>query len=177
MTHGNAEYPETHQVLKKCVSELPERAIFHYSLTKDEEDSFGITIVGGIGSICDGIYVKTISSSGVCGRDGSLRVGDQVLELNGRCLLNVTHEEAIEVFLNCKTEIHIVVSRMVDKKPPQVVKKRVMSPIHAVTSPRQAVMSPHHAAVMSPSSPCSRGNCDEEPVILEHKPLGIAFEF
>lgn len=43
--------------------------------------------------------------------------GDQVLIINGRQLKNVTHQEAVNCFRECKTKIDIMVSRMIESKP------------------------------------------------------------
>ena len=64
--------------IKKVLSELPnvpERVVYNYTIYKREEQTFGISIVGGLGTLLRGIYVKTVSPRGACGLDGSIKVG------------------------------------------------------------------------------------------------------
>lgn len=66
------------RAIKKVLSELPnvpERVIYNYTVSKQESESFGISIVGGLGTLLRGIYVKSVSSHGACGKDGSIKVG------------------------------------------------------------------------------------------------------
>lgn len=68
----------SHKTLQKVLSELPnvpERVILNYSLTKTENESFGVTIVGGIGTMVQDIYIKSVSKNGVCGINDTLKVG------------------------------------------------------------------------------------------------------
>ena len=144
----------SHTTLTETLSVLPnvrERVVFNYYLSKEEDESFGITIVGGLETLCGGIYIKTISSFGICGLDGNLKVGDQVLELNGHSMINVTHEEAIDIFLTCRKDIHIVVGRMLESKQQD----------------GEYQISPYHEKIIK----CYDGFCEDEPLILEHKPL------
>ena len=41
--------------------------------------------------------MKAVDPSGVAGREGSLRVGDQLLEANGRSLTGLTHKQSASV--------------------------------------------------------------------------------
>lgn len=142
----------SHKTLQKVLSELPnvpERVILNYSLTKTENESFGVTIVGGIGTMVQDIYIKSVSKNGVCGINDTLKVGDQVLIINGRQLKNVTHQEAVNCFRECKTKIDIMVSRMIESKPQKEHNR----------------LSPFHGRIISSSS----DSWGEEPIILEHK--------
>ena len=148
-----------HRPLSKEVSVLPtapERVNFNFSLCKKEHESFGITIVGGVGSLSGAVYIKTISSQGVCGIDGNLKVGDQIIELNGQNMLQATHEEAIDIFRQCKTDINIGVARML------VDGNLLASKPISSTSAKSNFC---HIISKNPDS------SNEEPIILEHKNL------
>lgn len=70
------------RAIKKVLSELPnvpERIIYNYTVSKVENESFGISIVGGLGTILRGIYVKSVAPSSACGKDGSIKVGKFVI--------------------------------------------------------------------------------------------------
>ena len=41
--------------------------------------------------------MKAVDPTGVAGREGSLRVGDQLLEANGRSLTGLTHKQSAAV--------------------------------------------------------------------------------
>lgn len=130
-----------------------ERAVYHYGLTKLEHEKFGITIIGGIGSQFSGIYIKTISPFGVCGYDGRLCVGDLILELNGNSLVDVTHEEAYDIFSQCGRSIYLVVSRIVERK--EIKEERMQMP------------PPYYRQIISGNN----WDCMEEPEVLEVKTL------
>ena len=103
--------------LKKSLSALPEapdHVLMEFSITKEAKETWGITIVGGVKSVSGSVYIKGIDSTSVCGRDGQLKVGDSILEVNGENLMDKTHEEAVEVFRRCHSELSLVVSRLVN---------------------------------------------------------------
>ena len=142
-----------HQRLTSTLSDLPsvpERLVFSYSFTKQDEESFGITIVGGKDAVSGGIFVKNITTSGVCGRNGGVREGDQILEINGQSLVGVTHAQAVKLFRLCKRDINLLISRLVESKP--------------VETP----LSQYHGQLVSTSE---EGCADMEPFLLEHKTL------
>ena len=120
------------------------------SFTKREDESLGITIVGGKDKSSEGIFVKSITTSGLCGLDGSLRIGDQILELNGYNMLSVSHKEAVELFRECKTDIKMVVSRLLESK----------------TTGNN--LSQYHGQLVAT---WAEGASDMEPFLLEHKTL------
>ena len=68
--------------IKKVLSELPnvpERVVYNYTVRKSGGESFGISIVGGLGTLLRGIYVKSVTPNGACGKDGSIKVGKHFL--------------------------------------------------------------------------------------------------
>lgn len=141
-------------VIKKMVSELPnvpERLVYSYTVNKSEKESFGISIVGGIGSLLHGIYVKSVSPNSACGRNGNIQVGDQILLLNGHCLRETTHDQAVTWFRESRTKMDVVISRMVESK----IQKD------------QAGLSPYQERLFT----VSQDRWSEEPIVLEHKCL------
>ncbi len=73
----------------------------------------GFSIVGGIGSKHGDlpIYVKSIFEEGAAGKDGRLRLGDQILTVNGYSFENVTHEQAVETLKLLKGDIELTLLR------------------------------------------------------------------
>jgi len=146
---------------KKCVNRkeltktlsilpnVPERVIYKYSLVKRDNESLGITIVGGNDHLLNGIFIKTISKNSACSLDGNLLVGDQILMLNEYNLRDVTHEQAVNYFRLCTSRIDIVISRMLESKTTQNGDRSV---------------SPFHGRVLYHGQSLS-----DEPFVLEHK--------
>ena len=48
-------------------------------------------------NVVPGIFVRAVDPTGVAGREGSLRVGDQLLEASGRSLTGLTHKQSASV--------------------------------------------------------------------------------
>lgn len=73
----------------------------------------GFSIVGGKGSKHGDlpIYVKSVFEEGAAGQDGRLRLGDQILTVNGHSFENVTHKQAVETLKQLKGDIKLTVMR------------------------------------------------------------------
>jgi len=57
----------------------------------------------------DGIYVAKLKPDGAAAIDGRLKVGDQILEVNGTSLESVKHEVAVSTFVRAGASITMVV--------------------------------------------------------------------
>ena len=77
---------------------LPQPLIKNIIYVK-EGKSLGFSVCGGKGSKKGdiGIFVRKISPEGVAGHDGRLKVGDELLEVNGTSLKDCTHKEAANI--------------------------------------------------------------------------------
>lgn len=73
----------------------------------------GFNIRGGVDSPYlhedNGIFVVKIREDGAAFKDGRLKEGDKVLEINGFNLINVTHVEAVNKFLQAGENVHLKV--------------------------------------------------------------------
>lgn len=93
------------------------------SLVKGEGERLGMHIKGGMngqrGNPLDpsdeGVFISKINSSGAVRRDGRLRVGMRILEVNGISLLGASHQEAVEVMRACGNDLHMVVCKGYEK--------------------------------------------------------------
>ena len=78
------------------------------------------------------LFVLRIAVDGPAAADGRLRVGDQIVEINGVNTKNMTHAEAIELIKSGGTMVRLLVRR--GKVPPAAImgKKniQVFSPLH-----------------------------------------------
>ncbi|XP_025906237.1 FERM and PDZ domain-containing protein 2 [Nothoprocta perdicaria] len=84
-------------------SQVPSLAETHsndtYTVELVKEDgTFGISVTGGINTSVrhGGIYVKSIIPGGPADKDGQIKIGDRLLEVDGMSLCGVTHKQAVE---------------------------------------------------------------------------------
>jgi len=61
----------------------------------------------------EGVVVDSISTTGVVGRDGRLREGDQLLRFNGASLVNMSLDEARELLRQSRGSVALVAARPV----------------------------------------------------------------
>lgn len=102
------------------------KKIYHLQevvITKNEGERLGMHIKGGlngqrgnpIDQTDEGVFVSKINSSGAARRDGRLRVGMRILEVNGVSLLGASHQEAVEVMRASGNELYLVVCKGYEK--------------------------------------------------------------
>ncbi|XP_037051947.1 protein lap4 isoform X3 [Bradysia coprophila] len=92
-------------------------------LVKNENEKLGMCIKGGLegqkGNPVDptdeGVFVSKINSSGAARRDGRLKVGMRILEVNGTSLLGATHTEAVQLLRTAGDTLQIIVCKGYDK--------------------------------------------------------------
>ncbi|XP_064550640.1 protein lap4 isoform X4 [Drosophila montana] len=92
-------------------------------LAKAEGERLGMHIKGGLngqrGNPTDpsdeGVFVSKINSVGAARRDGRLKVGMRLLEVNGHSLLGASHQDAVNVLRTAGNEIQLVVCKGYDK--------------------------------------------------------------
>uniref|UniRef100_K7EI07 FERM and PDZ domain containing 2 n=1 Tax=Ornithorhynchus anatinus TaxID=9258 RepID=K7EI07_ORNAN len=78
-----------------------------------EEGTFGISVTGGINTSVKhgGIFVKSIIPGGPAAKDGQIRIGDRLLEVDGVSLRGVTHKEAVESLKSLGQVARLVLER------------------------------------------------------------------
>uniref|UniRef100_A0A8C3E5E2 Uncharacterized protein n=1 Tax=Corvus moneduloides TaxID=1196302 RepID=A0A8C3E5E2_CORMO len=78
-------------------SEINSKEIYTVDLVK-EDGTFGISVTGGINTSVrhGGIYVKSIIPGGPADKDGQIKIGDRLLEVDGISLCGITHKQAVE---------------------------------------------------------------------------------
>ncbi|XP_032551250.1 FERM and PDZ domain-containing protein 2 [Chiroxiphia lanceolata] len=78
-------------------SETNSKEIYTVELLK-EDGTFGISVTGGINTSVrhGGIYVKSIIPGGPADKDGQIKIGDRLLEVDGISLCGITHKQAVE---------------------------------------------------------------------------------
>ncbi|XP_030807148.1 FERM and PDZ domain-containing protein 2 [Camarhynchus parvulus] len=78
-------------------SETNSKEVYTVELVK-EDGTFGISVTGGINTSVrhGGIYVKSIIPRGPADKDGQIKIGDRLLEVDGISLCGITHKQAVE---------------------------------------------------------------------------------
>ncbi|CAH1966404.1 unnamed protein product [Acanthoscelides obtectus] len=92
-------------------------------IEKGENEKLGMHIKGGLqgqrGNPLDrsdeGVFVSKINSVGAARRDGRLKAGMRLLEVNGKSLLGATHQEAVNALRACGNRIQLVVCKGYDR--------------------------------------------------------------
>ncbi|CAG2235795.1 unnamed protein product [Mytilus edulis] len=92
------------------------RVVTKMHLIKDET-GLGIHIAGGKGSRKGdlGIFVAEVTTGGAADRDGRLKRGDELLMINGKSLIGLTHQEAVEVMRQAPKLVQIVVASKIKR--------------------------------------------------------------
>ncbi|XP_063780808.1 protein scribble homolog [Pseudophryne corroboree] len=129
----------------------PEQRITACLMRNDK--GLGFSIAGGVGStpyrVGDtGIFISRIAEGGAAHRDGTLRVGDRVLSINGVDMTEARHDQAVALLTSTSPTITLLVKR----EPPQA---------GAGTDPRSSP-SLHRARPRSPPPPAESENGEAE---------------
>ncbi|KAK6629848.1 hypothetical protein RUM43_003668 [Polyplax serrata] len=99
------------------------------TIIRDEGEKLGMHIKGGIrgqrGNPLDksdeGVFISKINSKGAAKRDGRLRAGMRLLEVNNVSLLGVTHQEAVNALRASGDKIHLLVCLGYEKSDVQKI--------------------------------------------------------
>ncbi|XP_006879307.1 PREDICTED: protein scribble homolog isoform X2 [Elephantulus edwardii] len=107
-THQEAVTALLRPCLELCLlvrRDPPPPGMKELCIQKSPGEKLGISIRGGAkghaGNPCDptdeGVFISKVSPTGAAGRDGRLRVGLRLLEVNQQSLLGLTHSEAVQL--------------------------------------------------------------------------------
>ncbi|XP_064604764.1 multiple PDZ domain protein-like isoform X2 [Liolophura sinensis] len=96
-------------------------------LERDPGKSLGISIVGGRVDLfqaaqentISGIFIKHVLEDSPAGKNGTLKTGDRILEVDGVDLRNATHDQAVEVIRRATNPVKFVVQNLVDSSCPR----------------------------------------------------------
>ncbi|CAH8477488.1 unnamed protein product [Schistosoma mattheei] len=130
----HATHDEAVQALIQPVKELqldvrrdpPPPGLRRITVTKRPGERYGLRVTGGLNtrdsnvitnltshysSLAndDGIFVTWVSPDSVIARDGRLKPGDRLLEVNGHWLMGVTLDEVLHIFWESKSTLSCVV--------------------------------------------------------------------
>uniref|UniRef100_A0A8C2JX18 Membrane-associated guanylate kinase, WW and PDZ domain-containing protein 1 n=1 Tax=Cyprinus carpio TaxID=7962 RepID=A0A8C2JX18_CYPCA len=93
-------------------TELPGSYLIHFYSVDLERDNkgFGFSLRGGREYNMD-LYVLRLAEDGAAVRNGKMRVGDEILEINGESTKGMKHARAIELIKNGGRKVHLVLRR------------------------------------------------------------------
>lgn len=90
--------------------------------------SLGISIVGGkldfsgpgntIESCISGIFIKHVLPDSPAGRNGTLKTGDRILEVNDYDLRDASHDRAVEIIRAAQSPVNFIVQSLLDPSNP-----------------------------------------------------------
>lgn len=76
---------------------------------------YGFNIQGGVDQphlVNDsGHFISKIRKGGAADKNGQLQVGDKIVSINGKSLLNFTHDEAIAIFHSSPYQVELIVQQ------------------------------------------------------------------
>ncbi|XP_033115091.1 multiple PDZ domain protein-like isoform X2 [Anneissia japonica] len=81
-------------------------------LLKEPNKSLGISIIGGRTAEQQGIYIKHILEGSPAGRNGTLKTGDRILQVNGIDLRSATHEEAVDIIRKTSNPVQFLIQSL-----------------------------------------------------------------
>ncbi|XP_048390119.1 tyrosine-protein phosphatase non-receptor type 13 isoform X3 [Stegostoma tigrinum] len=86
---------------------IPENNVMHFELQKPITGRLGFSLIGGE----SGTFVKSVHPGGAAAVDGRLQPGDQLLQVNGKCIVGVSHTKAVTTIRKAKGLVNLTVSR------------------------------------------------------------------
>uniref|UniRef100_A0A4W5NI77 Multiple PDZ domain crumbs cell polarity complex component n=1 Tax=Hucho hucho TaxID=62062 RepID=A0A4W5NI77_9TELE len=121
-------------------------------LKKEAGKSLGISIVGGRGmgsrlsngEVMRGIFIKHILEDSPAGRNGTLKTGDRVVEVDGVDLRDASHEQAVEAIRRAGNPVVFLVQSIVHR--PRV----------SLLAPCVGTLAPCSFSLMNPLYDCLR---------------------
>ncbi|XP_072238769.1 membrane-associated guanylate kinase, WW and PDZ domain-containing protein 1b isoform X3 [Leuresthes tenuis] len=88
----------------------PQDAEFYSVDLERDNKGFGFSLRGGREYNMD-LYVLRLAEDGAAVRNGKMRVGDEILEINGESTKGMKHARAIELIKNGGRRVHLVLKR------------------------------------------------------------------
>jgi len=110
---------------------------------RKKNNSMGLSIIAarGVGQERLGIYIKNVVKNGAAALDGRLQAGDQLLEVDGNSLMDITQETAAELMQRTGPLVTLRIAKQA------AIYHNLSDVINSV--PSQTIVSPQ--AVMAPS--------------------------
>ncbi|XP_019644606.1 PREDICTED: tyrosine-protein phosphatase non-receptor type 13-like [Branchiostoma belcheri] len=95
----------------------PVSGVLRLELEKPSGGGLGFSLVGGEKGGSTGIFIKTITPGSVADKDGRVKVGDRLLQINGESLIGLSHSKAVAILRKAKGNVQLAVSRASPSRP------------------------------------------------------------
>ncbi|XP_025089004.1 protein scribble homolog isoform X6 [Pomacea canaliculata] len=107
----------TYEILLKVRHDPPPKGLQEYVIIKAPGEKLGMSIKGGARNVPagpmdrsdEGIFISRINEDGAVARDGRLKAGLRILEVNGQSLLGASHQEAVRALRSVSDRMVILV--------------------------------------------------------------------
>ncbi|NXK34042.1 MPDZ protein, partial [Piprites chloris] len=131
-------------------------------LWREPSKSLGISIVGGRGmgsrlsngEVMRGIFIKHILEDSPAGKNGTLKTGDRIVEVDGIDLRDASHEQAVEAIRKAGNPVVFMVQSIISRPRPE----SLYSPSSASAPCGQKTTNPFYRQSSKNSSPSFQQN-------------------
>ncbi|XP_038026222.1 multiple PDZ domain protein isoform X2 [Anas platyrhynchos] len=140
-------------------------------LWREPSKSLGISIVGGRGmgsrlsngEVMRGIFIKHILEDSPAGKNGTLKTGDRIVEVDGIDLRDASHEQAVEAIRKAGNPVVFMVQSIISRPRPE----SLYSPSSASAPCGQKTTNPfYHQSSKNPSLPFPQNNLFCRPAVF-----------
>ncbi|XP_068522266.1 multiple PDZ domain protein isoform X2 [Anas acuta] len=140
-------------------------------LWREPSKSLGISIVGGRGmgsrlsngEVMRGIFIKHILEDSPAGKNGTLKTGDRIVEVDGIDLRDASHEQAVEAIRKAGNPVVFMVQSIISRPRPE----SLYSPSSASAPSGQKTTNPfYHQSSKNPSLPFPQNNLFCRPAVF-----------
>ncbi|NXM61672.1 MPDZ protein, partial [Illadopsis cleaveri] len=140
-------------------------------LWREPSKSLGISIVGGRGmgsrlsngEVMRGIFIKHILEDSPAGKNGTLKTGDRIVEVDGIDLRDASHEQAVEAIRKAGNPVVFMVQSIISRPRPE----SLYSPSSASAPCGQKTTNPfYRQSSKNPSLPFPQNNVFSRPAVF-----------
>ncbi|XP_052068702.1 multiple PDZ domain protein-like isoform X7 [Mytilus californianus] len=128
-------------------------------LYRQPDKSLGISIVGGRVDMfhvqdkaISGIFIKQVLEDSPAGKNGTLKTGDRILEVDGIDLRNASHDQAVDAIRNSGSPVKFVVQSLCDAACPRDLETEI-KPVQSYDELQAATNTPLIQALSKPDIP------------------------
>ncbi|NWT66177.1 MPDZ protein, partial [Prunella himalayana] len=140
-------------------------------LWREPSKSLGISIVGGRGmgsrlsngEVMRGIFIKHILEDSPAGKNGTLKTGDRIVEVDGIDLRDASHEQAVEAIRKAGNPVVFMVQSIISRPRPE----SLYSPSSASAPCGQKTTNPfYRQSSKNPSLPFLQNSVFSSPAVF-----------
>ncbi|XP_067252158.1 inaD-like protein isoform X1 [Chanodichthys erythropterus] len=164
------EEEQAKEVIRQRYADLPGELLI-VELEKDR-NGLGLSLAGNRDRSCMSIFVVGITTGGPANRDGRIKVGDELLEINNQVLYGRSHQNASAIIKSAASKVKLVLVRNEDALNQMAVAPFPSQPSSFYSSEMHqntpAVPVPTEKPLLPESLPLSRSS--PEPLIIKDQP-------